>query len=95
MKAGILSLTTIAPLTRPMPPPTSTPPRMASGTGKASAVIRRAATTALTPATEPTDRSNSPPTRRTVCPMAMMPTNETIVRIARMFRSDRKAGWRM
>ena len=30
-----------------------------------------------------------------VWPMAMMPMKETTVRMARILRSDRKAGWRM
>jgi hypothetical protein len=51
-----------------------------------------ALTTAERPATEPTDRSNSPQTRRIDWPMAMMPTKETTVRMARMLRSERKAG---
>ena len=92
MKAGMRSLTTIRPLTRPTVAPTSMPPTIASGTGRAAAVISLALTTALKPATEPTDRSNSPPTRRIVCPIAMMPMKETTVRMARMLRSERKAG---
>ncbi|CDX50628.1 hypothetical protein MPL1032_110231 [Mesorhizobium plurifarium] len=92
MKAGMPSLTTITPLSSPIAAPTPIPPRMATVTGSAAAVISLAATTADRPATEPTDRSNSPATSRMVWPMAMMPTNDTTLRMARMLRSDRKAG---
>ena len=94
MKAGMRRRTTTTPLTRPISAPVSSPPTMAAGTGKPAAVISLALTTAESPALEPTDRSNSPEISSMVWPMAMMPTNDTTCRMARMLRSDRKAGCR-
>ena len=92
MKAGMRKRTTTVPLTRPTSAPVSRPPRIATGTGSAAAVISLAETTAERPATEPTERSNSPATSSMVWPMAMMPTKETTRRMARTLRSEMKAG---
>ena len=61
MKAGMRSRTTTRPLTRPTQRADQRGRRgCATGTGRAAAVISLAATTAERPATEPTERSNSP-----------------------------------
>ena len=93
MKAGMRRRTTTRPLTRPTQGAgqQAAEERHAAPAAPA-AVISLAATTAESPATEPTERSNSPVISSIVWPMAMMPTKETTRRMARTLRSETKAG---
>ena len=58
-------------------------------------VISQPATTAHRPATEPTERSNSPATSRMVWPTPMIPTYATAASIARILMDERNPWFRM